>query len=54
MVVTMKINDWGVEIQLNKTGKKKVVHHDKLKLYKGKEIPKWVKVLADKVVSKSK
>ena len=52
MVVTKKINDWDLEIQLNKTGKKKVVHHDKLKLYKGNQIPKWVKVLADKVISK--
>ena len=52
MVVTKKINDWDVEIQLNKTGKKTVAHYDKLRLYKGNQIPKWVKVLADKVISK--
>ena len=49
--MTKKINDWDLEIQLNKTGKKKVVHHDKLKLYNGNQIPKWAKVLAGKVVA---
>ena len=51
IVVTKKINDWDLEIQLNKTGKKKVVHHDKLKLYNGNQIPKWAKVLPGKVVA---
>ena len=45
LVITKKYNDWIYEIQLNKNGKRKVVHHDKLKPYLGTDIPKWITVL---------
>jgi len=48
-VVTKRYNDWVVEMQVNNAGKKRVVHHDKLKLYKGTQVPRWAKVLAGKV-----
>ena len=44
-VVTKKLSDLNYEIQLDRNGTRKVVNHDKLKPYLGKEAPKWVKNL---------
>jgi ribosomal protein L21E len=48
IVVINKINDWILEVQVNKEGKKRILHYDKLKPYTGQEVPKW----ADKVSRK--
>jgi transposase InsO family protein len=42
LLITNKFNDWLYEIQLNKNGKRKVIHHDKLKPYLGTDVPKWI------------
>lgn len=41
--VTKRFNDQIYEIQLNKKGYKKVVHHNRLKPYEGKNGPRWTK-----------
>jgi hypothetical protein len=42
-LVTRKINDQIYEMQVNAKGNKKVVHHNRLKPYEGKNIPRWTK-----------
>ena len=42
-LVTKKINNLNYEIQLDGSGKRKIVNHDKLKPYSGKANPKWIK-----------
>ena len=44
-LVTQKLNDINYEIQLNAQGNRKIVNHDKLKLYKGDLNPKWMKAV---------
>ena len=42
-LVTKKLNDINYEIQIDGQGTCKIVNHDKLQLYLGKNIPKWIK-----------
>ena len=48
VVVINKFNDVTYEIQLNAKGSKRVVHHDKLLRYQGRENPKWIKKAVEK------
>ena len=41
-VVIQKINDLIFKIQLNKHGKVRIVHHNKLKPYEGTDYPAWI------------
>ena len=40
-IVTHKLNDVIYRIQLSQKSKPKVVHHDKLKIYTGENVPSW-------------
>jgi transposase InsO family protein len=40
-VVTRKLNNVNFEIQLDSQGRRRVVHHNKLKIYTGTNPPKW-------------
>ena len=42
-VITQKFSDLVYQIQLNKTGKTKIVHHDKLKPHHGENNITWIK-----------
>ena len=42
-VITQKFSDFVYQIQLNKTGKTKIVHHDKLKPHHGENNITWIK-----------
>ncbi|CAC5425004.1 unnamed protein product [Mytilus coruscus] len=44
-LITRKFNDINYEIQVDESGLRKVVNHDKLKQYNGENIPKWIKTL---------
>lgn len=48
-VVTKKLTDWEVEIQLEKTGKKRLTCIDKLKQYQGNRVPGWMTEMASKI-----
>ncbi|VDI17858.1 Hypothetical predicted protein [Mytilus galloprovincialis] len=50
-LITKKFNDINYEIQVDESGLRKVVNHDKLKQYKGENIPKWIKTLVKKKMS---
>lgn len=50
IVILQRFNDLTYEIQIDAKGSKRVVHHDKLLPYRGREIPKWTK----KVIKKTK
>lgn len=50
-LITRKFNDINYEIQVDESGLRKVVNHDKLKQYKGENIPKWIKTLVKKKMS---
>ena len=41
-VITRNLSNVNFEVQLGPSEKKKVVHHDKLKLYEGADTPAWV------------
>lgn len=47
-LITKKFNDINYEIQVDESGLRKVVNHDKLKRYKGENISKWIKTLVKK------
>ncbi|CAC5397555.1 unnamed protein product [Mytilus coruscus] len=47
-LITRKFNDINYEIQVDESGLRKVVNHDKLKQYNGENIPKWIKTLVKK------
>ena len=49
-VISEKYGKVNFRIQLNDSGKTRVVHHDKLKVYTGTNPPKWVTKLATKVI----
>ena len=42
-MIRKKISDINYILQLDKYGKEKVVHHNKLKPYEGNQTPKWIK-----------
>lgn len=42
-LVTAKHSCLNFTIQLNANGQKRLVHHDKLKMYEGRNVPKWIK-----------
>lgn len=50
--VASKVFKVDCEIVLNLKGKCKVLHYDKLKLYVGDNVLKWVKLMKHKVTSK--
>ena len=52
-LVKQSINDINFVVQIDKSGKEKTVHHDKLKRYEGNKIPKWINK-ACKVLNKQK
>ena len=41
-VITRNLSNVNFEVQLEPSEKKKVVHHDKLKLYEGADTPAWI------------
>ncbi len=41
-IVKQRLSDQNYMIQFNADGLTKVIHHDKLKLYKGRNPPKWI------------
>ena len=52
-VVIKTLGDVNYRIQMNKEGKTKVVHHNKLKPYEGREPPKWAKSAVRKAQKKA-
>ncbi|CAG2193224.1 unnamed protein product [Mytilus edulis] len=49
-LITRKLNDLNYKIQLDSTGTCKVVNHDKLKPYRGENIPKWMRKVENKKI----
>ena len=41
-IVMQKLSDLNFQIQINARGKRKVVHHDKVKPYLSDDIPRWI------------
>jgi len=52
-LVLQKLNDINYKIQLNGQGTIKVVNHDKLKPYKSSNIPRWMKLVEQKMSKKN-
>lgn len=44
-LITRKLNDINYEIQLDRTVTRKIVNHDKLRLYYGNQHLKWMKLV---------
>ncbi|CAC5364722.1 unnamed protein product [Mytilus coruscus] len=49
-LITRKLNDINYKIQLDGTGNCEVVNHDKLKPYRGENIPKWMRKVEHKKI----
>jgi transposase InsO family protein len=41
-IIMNKLNNQNFKVQFSKCGKSQIVHHDKLKLYKGNNPPRWI------------
>ena len=50
-LVIERMNNQNYKIQFSKCGKNQIVHHDKLKLYKGDNPPKWVMKQRETILS---
>ena len=48
-LIRRKLSDINFVLQLDKLGKERVVHHDKLKRYEGEQCPRWIKALQKKM-----
>ncbi len=44
-VITQRINDLLYRVQLTAKGGAQILHHDKLKPYKGRATPRWIRTL---------
>ena len=42
-LIKRKISDVNFLMQMNQDNQNKVVHHDKLKAFEGRDLPKWIK-----------
>ena len=48
-LIKKKMSEVNFLLQMGRVGQEKVVHHDKLKLFEGRDLPRWIKVAREKL-----